>query len=164
MRGDGEYFSEHKAFTLEPLRVDGRLALVWNGNGLIDRIVWRECEIAWPGGHKEVVIRKADNLFAAFEARGRRTVPDGGDLVRAVFDVYFVGMRKPRQVQVRLPNILKLGRHCDAGAVQQWLSDKRFREAAMADTGGRAPVSLPILPLPLPRRGLKPAVAVGTEG
>jgi len=48
--------------------------------------------------------------------------------VRAAFDIYFGDNPKPRKVQVRPPNILKLGRHCDAVLVQHWLSDCGFRE------------------------------------
>jgi hypothetical protein len=128
LRGDGEYFSERRTFTLEPLRVDGPMALVWNGGGNIDRIILREWEVAWGGHHKEVVIRRADDVFAAIAASGRKGLTEGGELVRAVFDVYFTGVRKPRKVQVRLPNALKVGRHCDAALVQAWLSDKRFRD------------------------------------
>jgi hypothetical protein len=135
LRGDGEYFSERKAFTLEPLREDGANALVWDGNGAVDRIVLREFEIARGGDHREVVIRKADDIFAAARDRGKKAFPEGGKLVRAAFDVYFVGTKKPRKVQVRPPNLLKLGRHCDAAAVQKWLSGKHFRETAKA--GGR---------------------------
>ena len=135
LRGDGKYFSERKAFTLEPLRVDGANALVWDGNEALDRIVLREFEIARGGDHREIVIRKADDIFAAARDRGKKAFPAGGRLVRAAFDIYFVGTKKPRKVQVRPPNLLKLGRHCDAATVQKWLSGKRFRETVTA--GGR---------------------------
>jgi hypothetical protein len=41
----------------------------------------------------------------------------------------FTGSGKARKVQVRPPNVLKLGRHCDAAAVHQWLSARGFRVA-----------------------------------
>ncbi len=140
--GDDRYFSERKAFSLEPLRADGPDALDWIGNGEVDRIVLREIEIAWGGGFNEVVIRKADDLFAAAAASEgkRKAIPDGGRLVRAAFDVYFVGVKKPRKVQVRPPNILKLGRYCDASVVQRWLSEKGFRETVKVENGKTARV------------------------
>jgi hypothetical protein len=126
--GDDKYFSERKAFSLEPLRRDGVAALDWDGGGDVERIVLREIEVAFGGGYNEVVIRKADDVFAAAEARERKAIPDGGRLVRAGFDVYFDGVTKPRKVHVRPPNVLKLGRYCDASVVQKWLSEKGFRE------------------------------------
>ena len=135
LRGEGNYYSERKAFTLEPLRVEGASALQWDGNGEIDRIVLRELEMAWGGRCREVLIRKSDDIIMAARERGKEAFPEGGQLVRAAFDIFFEGAKKPRKVQVRPPNLLKLGRHCDAAAVQKWLSGKRFREAVTA--GGK---------------------------
>jgi hypothetical protein len=126
--GNDKHFSERKAFTLEPLRVDGPAALDWTGADEVDRIVLREIEVAFPGAYNEVLIRKADDIFAAADAKGWTAIPEGGRLARAAFDFWFIGARKPRKVQVRPPNILKLGQHCDAAVVQRWLSEKRFRD------------------------------------
>lgn len=126
--GNDKHFSERKAFTLEPLRVDGPAALDWDGAGDVARIVLREIEVAFGGGFNEVLIRKADDIFAAAEAKDWPAIPKAGRLVRAAFDFWFAGAKKPRKVHVRPPNILKLGRYCDASTVQRWLSDKRFRE------------------------------------
>jgi hypothetical protein len=153
--GDDRHFSERKAFTLEPLRADGTTALEWDGGGDVERIVLREIEIAFGGGYNEVVIRKADDVFAAAEASQRKAIPDGGRLVRAAFDVYFDGAKKPRKLQIRPPNVLKLGRYCDASVVQRWLSEKGFRETAKAGAVGVAPFALP--PMPLPPRMVAPA-------
>jgi len=150
LRGDGEYFSERKSFTLEPLRVDGAGALKCAGDGNVDRIVLREFEIAWGGKRNEVLIRKADDIFTAAGARGEKALPGDGRLVRAVFDFYFEGMKKPRKVQVRPPNILKLGRRCDAAVVQKWLSEKCFRETVTPENAGAAPFALHVLPVPVP--------------
>ena len=66
--------------------------------------------------------------------------------MRAAFDFYFEGTKKPRKVQVRPPNILKLGRHCDAAVVQKWLSEKRFRETVTAgERRHSAPLALAVL-------------------
>ena len=169
--GDDRYFSERKTFTLEPLRVDGVDALDTDGIGGIERIVLREIEIAWGGGYNEVVIRKADDIFAAAEASERKAIPDGGRLVRAAFDVYFEGGKKPRKVQVRPPNILKLGRYCDASVVQRWLSEKCFRETVRVDARNvvagtaRRPgvVAMPLLVVPLASDGRGETVLSGTE-
>jgi hypothetical protein len=66
--------------------------------------------------------------------------------VRAAFDVYFEGNKKPRAVQVRPPNIVRVGRHGDAVVVAKWLSEKRFRETVTAGNIGTAPFALNIHP------------------
>ena len=106
---DDRYFSERKAFTLEPLRAEGAKVLERDGDGEVARIVLREIEVAFGGGFNDVVIRKSDDVFAAALARGREAIPDGGRLIRAAFDFWFTGAKKPRKVQVRPPNVLKLG-------------------------------------------------------
>lgn len=159
--GDDRRFSERKAFTLEPLRADGSAALEWDGTGDVERIVLREVEIAFGGGYNEVVIRKADDVFASAEASERKAIPDGGRLVRASFDVYLDGAKKPRKVQIRPPNVLKLGRYCDASVVQRWLSEKGFREMPATRAVGVAPFALP--PMTAPPRMVKPVVATVTS-
>ncbi len=130
--GDDRYFSERKAFTLEPLRSEGAKVLEWDGDGDVARIVLREIEVAFGGGFNDTVIRKSDDIFAAAQARGKDPIPDGGRLVRAAFDFWFTGAKKPRKVQIRPPNILKLGRYCDASVVQRWLSEKDLRASVSA--------------------------------
>jgi hypothetical protein len=58
--GDDDYFSERKAYTLEPLRTKGADALDTEGIEGLSRIVLREYELAFDTGHEEVLIRKAD--------------------------------------------------------------------------------------------------------
>jgi hypothetical protein len=126
--GDADYFSQRKAYTLEPLRTVGKDALnVEDVGGELERVVLREYEIAFNSGFEEVLIRKATDIFAAAEARDRDAIPSGGQVVRAAFDLYFTGKKKPRKVQIRIPNTLKLGRHCDARVVQRWLAKRGFR-------------------------------------
>jgi len=127
--GDPRFFSERKAFDLEPLRMDGVDALDVDGISGISEIILREIEWAWDNGHREVVIRKADDIFAAAAERNpdRNPIPEGARLVRAAFDVYFGDNPKPRKVQIRPPNVLKLGRHCDAKCVHEWLTKREFR-------------------------------------
>jgi len=134
--GDDDYFSEKKACTLEPLRANGMDALDVEGvGGDLERVVLREYEVAYDSGFEEVMIRKATDVFAAAEAApGKRdAIPKGGKLVRAAFDLYFKGKKKPRKVQLRTPNTLKVGRHCDVRVVQRWLSKQGFR--AVVDDG-----------------------------
>jgi len=129
--GDAGYFSERKAYTLEVLRSDQADALDTHRVAGIDRIVLREVTIAWAGAFNEAMTLRADDLFAAAQATARFCIPDGGRVVGAAFDFYFMGEKKPRKVAIRPPNVLRLGRHCDAALVQQWLSAMGFREVLM---------------------------------
>ena len=130
--GSADYFSERKAYSLEPLRTDTTDALAMDGSMGIRRIVLREVEVIWDHRGQEVTVRRSNDVFGAPVHRGAEMerIPEGGHLVRAVFDVYFGHAFRPRKVQVRPPNILKVGRYCDARLVQEWLSKRGFRTTA----------------------------------
>jgi hypothetical protein len=127
--GNADNFSERKAYTLEPLRTDMADALSTDGLRGIRRIVLREVEVVWDNRGQEVTVRKSNDVFGAPVHRGSEMerIPEGGNLVRAVFDVYFGQAFRPRKVQIRPPNVLKVSRHCDARQVQEWLSKRGFR-------------------------------------
>ncbi len=127
LMGDHDYFSERKAYTLEPLREMGADALDVSDIDGLRQIVLREYEVEFRNGYKETLIRKAKDIYAAAAARNVQAIPQWGNLVRATFDFYFDRMKKPRKVTVRPPNALKLGRHCDAHLVHRWLSARGFR-------------------------------------
>jgi hypothetical protein len=57
-------------------------------------------------------------------------LPPRGVVVRAGFDFYFAGQSRPRRVEVRSPNTLKLPRNCDARVVHEWLSARGLRGRA----------------------------------
>jgi hypothetical protein len=129
--GREDYFSEFKTYTLEPLRL-GKDSLDPQGADGIREIVLREVESAFGGQYNVVLIRKSDDVFASSSTHEHPFNPihEKATLRRAVFDVYFGDAEKPRKVQIRPPNILKLGRHCDARLVHRWLSKQKFRASA----------------------------------
>jgi hypothetical protein len=130
LHGDLNHFSALQAYTLEPLRTDGIGSLSTDGIEGIRKIVLSELEVVWGGDYEEVMVRKAPDLFDAAKARNRNPIPLGGRLVRAVFEFTFQDATKSRRVQIRPPNVLKFGRHCDARLVDRWLSAREFRAAA----------------------------------
>jgi hypothetical protein len=138
--GEENWFSRRQAYGLESLRKDGPDALDVSGCGDLERAVLREYEVALDNGFDEVVVRKATDIFAAAEEKPvkRDAIPKAGRLVRAVFDLYFAGKKQPRRVEIRTPNTLKLGRHCDVRLVQRWLGKQGFRVAADASDGAEA--------------------------
>ena len=127
--GDRGYFCDRMAYTLEPLRLDGMDSLDTRDVPGISRIVLREIEVAWDNSLNDVVIRKCDDVFAAAadRDRGRRAVPQSGRIRRAAFDFYFGDCRKPGKVQIRIPNMLRLGPRCEAGLVHEWISARGLR-------------------------------------
>lgn len=131
--GREDYFSEFKTYTLDPLRL-GNDCLDTNGADGIREIILREVEMAWDGQFNDGLVRKSDDVFASAAAYAHPFNPihEKARLKRAAFDVYFGDSEKPRKVQIRPPNILKLGRHCDARLVNRWLSKQGFRTTSQA--------------------------------
>jgi len=131
LRGSEDYFSCRSTYSLEPLRVEGPDALDTAGLEGIRKIVLRELEVAWDTPEQERTILEASDLFAANGYSGRggleEVLAPPGRLARAGFDIHFHDSARPRPVQIRLPNILKLGRHADARRVEEWLEAKGFR-------------------------------------
>jgi len=129
LRGREDYFSVATTFTLDPLRHFGREALDISGLEGINRIVLREIEMAWDDAGRTTLTRLGDDLFGCVPgAEGvAEAIPRQARLLRAGFDFHFADSRKPRWVQLRLPNILRLGRHCDAGLVDRWVTRRGFR-------------------------------------
>lgn len=129
--GREDHFSEFKTYTLEPLRL-GKDSLSPDGVEGIREIILREVEMGWDGGFNDALVRKSDDVFASAASYERPFNPihEKAKLRRAVFEVYFGDSEKPRKVQIKPPNILKLGRHCDARIVHRWLSKQKFRAAA----------------------------------
>ncbi|HYG34347.1 MAG TPA: hypothetical protein VEC99_06160, partial [Clostridia bacterium] len=129
LRGARDYFSKRKTYTLEPLRADGPIALDTTGLDGIDKIVLREVEVAWDNYGHDVILRAADDVFRSAAAMENQDgpIPRTGRLTRAAFDLHFPDSARPRPVQIRPPNVLKVGRHCDAQRVDRWLCARGFR-------------------------------------
>jgi hypothetical protein len=129
LRGSEDYFSQRRTYTLEPLRTEGAEALDPAGIEGISKIVLRQVEVAWYEAGREVLTREADDIFQlnCAEAQMCPPIPEGGHLCRAAFDFHFADQTRPRTVQIRLPNRIKLGRHCDIQLVDRWLRERGFR-------------------------------------
>jgi hypothetical protein len=129
LSGECNYFCRNSTYSLEPLRVDGASSLATDGLEGISRIILRELEIASDNRHCEVLVRQADNLFECDALDRERDGLTGGPgrLTRAAFDFHFADSSKPRPVQIRLPNLLKVGRHCDVSLIHRWLCLRGFR-------------------------------------
>ncbi len=121
-------------YTLEPLRRDGIDALRPTRDSGIEGIGLREVELFFNDGCKDTVVRKSEDLFLSAMRRKKRVIPDTGKIVRAMFDIRFTGATRSRWIELRPPNSLRLGRHCDAGSLDIWLSDRGFRTSGPVTT------------------------------
>jgi hypothetical protein len=97
--------------------------------------VLRELEMAWDDAGRTTLTRFADDLFRREAGGGLSTelIPRHARLLRAGFDFHFADSRRPRWVQLRLPNVLRVGRHGDAGLVDQWVTRRGFRLGPSTD-------------------------------
>lgn len=130
LRGSPDYFKCRQAYTLEPLRLLGPDALRQTGIDTLERVRLREIEIFHDEGPGEFIVLGARDLFenaASGPEAAEPAIPAQGRIASACFDFQFTGADRPRPVRVRPPNILKLGRHCDAHAVNTWLRLARIR-------------------------------------
>ena len=132
LRGDPQYFSERKNFVLDPLRKDVGKALDPDGVAGITSIKLQELELAFGGDFDDRIIRKSDDMVASAAQRSKdgkeiKAVPDTGKLVRAVFEVEFKDLKKPRRVVLRPPDTLNVGQTGDVKAVHDWLTLREFR-------------------------------------
>ena len=125
--GNAEYFCERKAYTLEPLREDCADALDTRGLPGVRQSVLREVKLAWGAKKDEFMVRGGMDIHGSARSRGRNAIPEYGTIVRAVFDFNFANELKPRRVEVRIPNTVKMVRGCDARVVHEWLSERGFR-------------------------------------
>ena len=135
---DDWYFSGRKVYSLDPLRSDGVDGLDVSNIPGLNKIVLREVEVSWPGEYNCANVRKSMDLFASEAEMNATAIPETGTIGRAVFDFYFADSQKPRKVQLRPPNVLRIGRHCDLVLVQRWLTERGFRSVVPgeANRGG----------------------------
>ena len=106
-----------------PSFLTGRANLRWSRFGILDQqsilcddiegIDWvrlKEFQIFRGGTHKEVEIRKAEDIFASLEERDR-SIPNGGRLSKASFQIKFSDSKTPRTVTLssRQPSSVQAG-------------------------------------------------------
>jgi len=123
--GDENCFPGTAKYTLEPLREAGADSLACFDIEGIESIVLTEVQFFWGGAQGEVEIRKAADVFAALEARGRQ-MPERARIIKAIFKVKFADSNTPRSVKLRPSNIAEYTRDSDALLLEQWLQLRGF--------------------------------------
>ena len=125
--GDEDFFPRAGKYTLDPIRRDGAASVVCTDVDGIDWVRLKEVQILWGGAEQEIEIRKANDLFAALEGRGR-SIPVTAPILRASFLVMFTDSKTPRTVTIRPSNIAQYSRDSDADVVEDWLTKRGFIE------------------------------------
>ncbi len=133
--GDENCFPGTAKYTLEPLRELGVDSLACGDIDGIESIVLTEVQFFWGGAQGEVEIRKAADVFAALEARGRQ-MPERARIIKAIFKVKFADSNTPRSVKLRPSNIAEYTRDSDALLLEQWLQLRGFIINEEAGTHG----------------------------
>lgn len=123
--GDEDFFPGTGKYTLEPLRALGERSLVCTDVEGMDWVKLTQIEFLWGGVAKETEIRRADDVFAAYAARGR-SLPAKVRMRRASFHVKFTDSKNPRTVTVRPSNITSYTRDDDSTVVEEWLRKRGF--------------------------------------
>ncbi len=123
--GDKDCFPDTAKYTLGPLREYGADALACGDVNGIESIVMTEIDFYWGGPQGEIEIRKAADVFAALEARGRE-IPEKARIIKAVFKMKFTDSKTPRCVKIRPSNIAEYTRDHDAAMIEDWLRLRGF--------------------------------------
>jgi hypothetical protein len=126
--GDPACFPDTAKYDLAPLRRDGKDSLLCGDVPGMDWARLREIHFYWGGAHGEIECRKAGDLFAVYEARGRK-LPESPRIIRASFEVKFKDSRQPRVVTIKAPNIALYTRDSDSALIEDWLSRRGFIRA-----------------------------------
>lgn len=120
-----DFFPGVEKYTLEPLRTYGANALVCQDIDGMKKVGLKELRFTWDNGHQAIEIQQASDVFEALRARGR-SIPDEARLTLAKFSVLFDGLKTPRTVTVRPPNISSYTRDEDSSPVEEWLKRRGF--------------------------------------
>lgn len=123
--GDEAFFPGEGKYTLDPLRTDGEAALVCTDVAGLEYVRLREVHFFWGGANREMEIRKADDVFAAFTARSRQ-FPAKARISCAKFQVKFADSKTPRSLTIKPSNIAQYQRDDDAAAIEDWLLKRGF--------------------------------------
>lgn len=123
--GDEGFFPGQEKYTLEPLRSDGAASLECVDVDGVDWVKLKEIHYYWGGAHGEIEVRKADDVFAALEKRGR-AMPEKPKIIRAGFQVKFTDSKTPRAITIKPPYAAQYTRDSDSAALEEWLTKRGF--------------------------------------
>ena len=142
---DADIFKSIPKYTLQPLQTDGVNSLACDdvGDGSMEWIVLKEVHLNQGGDYNEIVIRKAEDVFEAIEAKTPGVgLPPDIQITKAKFAIKFMNSRRPRIVTVSVPGTTDCRHESDRPLVDDWL---RLRGFILDLPSGRV-VSTPTTP------------------
>ncbi|MBU1700155.1 MAG: hypothetical protein KJ970_18115 [Candidatus Eisenbacteria bacterium] len=122
---DENFFPGTGKYTLEPIRTDGDASMVCTDVEGMDWVRLKELQFFWGGTEKEIEIRKANDVFAAYAERDY-AMPQKARIIRAGFQVKFTDSKTTRMVTIRPSNIALYTRDSDASVIEDWLDKRGF--------------------------------------
>ena len=123
--GDEGFFPGTGKYTLGPLQTNGEASIVCTDVDGMEWVKLREIQFFWGGAEKEIEIRKANDIFAAYSGRERQ-MPSRARIIRASLQVKFTDSKTPRTVTIRPSNVAQYTRDSDASVVEDWLRKRGF--------------------------------------
>ena len=129
---DEELFPGIGKYTLEPLRTTGDASIVCIDVDGMEWVKLKEIQFFRGGPEKEIEIRKANDVFAAYAGR-TGNMPSKARIIRASFLVKFTDSKTARTVTIRPSNIAQYARDSDAAMVEDWLTKRGFILAEQED-------------------------------
>jgi hypothetical protein len=125
--GNEEFFntSGREKYTLQPLRTDGRAALICSDVSGIEKISFTELQWRHNVDLMHVEIHKANDIFDAF-AEKNLEIPKNVTLTKASFQIKFKDSKRPRTVTILPPATAIFSRESDEDAVNEWLEKRGF--------------------------------------
>ena len=120
---DEKFFSVETKYTLEPLREKGEDAIAPIEG--MDEVFLTEIHFLWGGSFSEREIRKADDIFGAYNDRNR-AFPTRPRIVKACFRVTFSDSARPRTVTIKPPNEAQYTRDADSLIIEKWMKARGF--------------------------------------
>lgn len=123
--GSEDFFPGDGKYTLDPLKTQGADSLVCSDIEGIEWIKLRELQFFWGGAHKEIVIWRADDIFAMLVDK-ERTIHANAPIIKASFQIKFEDAKNPRTVSIRPSNIAQFQRDDDGTLVELWLQKRGF--------------------------------------
>ena len=129
LRGDAEYFSLRRNFTVDPLRSDGADALSPEGISEISKLDLSQVQIRWQGEVHDIRTDNAKSLFACLTATDQANVTSlaaAGILTRATLLVEFADSLTRREIAICRGHTISFQRPSDLGVIARWLSKTKF--------------------------------------
>ena len=128
---DSEYFDAPATFHLTPLCELGEESLVCSDIDGMELVKLKEIQIYHGGVHKEIEVRKANDIFAMLRERDRDLSNTRG-IIKASFSIKFADSKVPRTATLS-GNRAEYKRDEDSVILERWFAARGFvisREAA----------------------------------